>query len=84
LIVYKYKMNRPGSGFTISILNENTFLILEHLSYQNQEQTLLFFKINTYSLMHCNHLCKTLHKCRTESSKIPMSNENMGRKRTNK
>jgi hypothetical protein len=31
---YKYSLN-PDKKFIISILNKNTFLISEHLSYQN-------------------------------------------------
>jgi len=32
---YKYPLNYLGKSITISILNKNTFLISEHLSYQN-------------------------------------------------
>jgi hypothetical protein len=53
---YKYLMYHTCKEFTIYILNKNTFLISEYLSYQNSEQTLLFLRINAHSLIYYNHL----------------------------
>jgi hypothetical protein len=56
---YKYPLNQPSKGFTIFLFGSIHILILRTFIIQKQEQTLLFLKFKTHSLIYYNLLLKS-------------------------